>query len=282
MRLTKNQRFGLIVFLVLLVLAWLVTQEPWKRYSPQLGASALPAGPPANIRIAWEDLGTGYPQTSTTDTICSYAGFDLGYNEQYEQAAWVAYELTRSEVESALFERTENFRSDPAIGTGSSDPADYRGSGFDRGHLAPAADMAWDGMAMSESFLMSNMSPQEPSFNRGVWRRLEEQVRQWAVEKERLYIITGPVLEGIDSLIGSNGVGVPRSYFKVLVDLSPPDHSMIAFLIPNQGSSEGLDHFVLAVDSLERLTGYDFFAVAPDQEVIEWLERQADLSTWNF
>ena len=136
-------------------------------------------------------------------------------------------------------------------------------------------------MAMSESFLMSNMSPQAPSFNRGVWRKLETQVRDWAVQKDSIYVITGPVLNPIDTLIGKNEVGVPKYYFKVLVDLSPPDHSFIAFLLPNSGSSMDLDHFAISVDSLELVTGYDFFASAPDLEVIEWLEGKLDLDSWN-
>jgi endonuclease G len=281
MQLSKNQRFGLITFIVLIIAAYLVTMEPWKKSSRDLRTSMVPEGPPANINIQWSDMTTGYPLTSTTDTIRSYSGFDLGYNEQYEQASWVVYVITREEVESGQVDRTDNFRPDTSISTGSAELKDYRGSGFDRGHLAPAGDMKWDRTAMSESFLMSNMSPQEPSFNRGIWKRLEEQVRNWAIEKDSLFVITGPVLESLVSSIGENEVGVPGFYFKVLVDLSPPDHTFIAFMLPNTGSSGNLDQFAITVDSLEQVTGYDFFASAPDQEVIDWLESQLDLGSWN-
>lgn len=281
MQLSKNQRFGLITFIVLIIAAYLVTMEPWKKSSRDLRTSMVPEGPPANINIQWSDMTTGYPLTSTTDTIRSYTGFDLGYNEQYEQASWVVYVITREEVESGQVDRTDNFRPDTSISTGSAELKDYRGSGFDRGHLAPAGDMKWDRTAMSESFLMSNMSPQEPSFNRGIWKRLEEQVRNWAIEKDSLFVLTGPVLESLVSSIGENEVGVPGFYFKVLVDLSPPDHTFIAFMLPNTGSSGNLDQFAITVDSLEQVTGYDFFASAPDQEVIDWLESQLDLGSWN-
>ena len=140
--------------------------------------------------------------------------------------------------------------------------------------------MKWDPLVMSQSFLMSNMSPQLPAFNRGIWRKLETQVRQWAVQKDSLYVITGPLLEPIDSVIGENGVGIPGHYFKVLVDLSPPDHSMIAFLLPHAGSSYPLMQFALTVDSREQFTAYDFFAEAPDQEIIIWLEKQFDPGNW--
>jgi endonuclease G len=281
MRISKNQRFGLISFFVLIIAAYLVTTEPWKNDPRQVQTSMNPETPPMEITIAWDHLSMGYPLTLITDTILSYAGFDLAYNEQYEQAAWVAYILTREEIETGDIGRTDNFRPDPHLLTGSASLADYRGSGFDRGHLAPAGDMKWDTQAMSESFLMSNMSPQTPAFNRGVWRKLETEVRNWAQEKDSLYVITGPVLSPIDSLIGENQVGIPRYYFKVLVDLSPPDHSFIAFLLPNTGSSDSLHRFAITVDSLEKVTGYDFFATAPDQAVMNWLEKEIDLTRWD-
>jgi len=281
MQLSKNQRFGLITFFVLIIAAYLVTTEPWKNDGRQAQTSVNPDTPPMEITIAWDHLSVGYPLAPTSDTILIYKGFDLAYNEQFEQAAWVAYVLTREEIESGNIGRTDNFRPDPNLPTGSASLADYRGSGFDRGHLAPAGDMKWDTHAMSESFLMSNMSPQSPAFNRGIWRKLETKVRNWALEKDSLYVITGPVLSPIDSLIGENQVGIPQYYFKVLVDLSPPDHSFIAFLLPNLGSSDSLHQFAITVDSLEKVTGYDFFAAAPDQDLVNWLEKKIDVNSWD-
>ncbi len=280
MSMTKKERWGLIAFIILIIASILVTTEPWKRSTAEIRGALEPEAPPT-IAIKWVDLALGYPLAHTGDTILTYAGFHLAYNEQFEQAAWVAYVLTRDEIESGTIQRTDNFRSDTSIVTGSASLADYRGSGFDRGHLAPAGDMKWDQLAMSQSFLMSNMSPQLPAFNRGIWRKLETEVRNWALEKDSLYVITGPLFSPADSLIGKNGVGVPGYYFKVLVDLSPPDHDMIAFLLPNSGSSEDLIQFAITVDSLEQLTAYDFFSVAPDQEMIEWLEQRIEPGNWN-
>ena len=280
MSMTKKERWGLIAFITLIIASILVTTEPWKRSTAEIRGALEPEAPPT-IAIKWIDLALGYPLAHTGDTILTYTGFHLAYNEQFEQAAWVAYVLTRDEIESGTIERTDNFRSDTSIVTGSASLADYRGSGFDRGHLAPAGDMKWDQLAMSQSFLMSNMSPQLPAFNRGIWRKLETEVRNWALEKDSLYVITGPLFSPADSLIGKNGVGVPGYYFKVLVDLSPPDHDMIAFLLPNSGSSEDLIQFAITVDSLEQLTAYDFFSVAPDQEMIEWLEQRIEPGNWN-
>ena len=101
------------------------------------------------------------------------------------------------------------------------------------------------------------------------------------MEKDSIYVVTGPVLSTVQTTIGESSVGVPGYYFKVLADLSPPDHSLIAFLLPNQRSGEPLETFAVSVDSLELFTGYDFFASAPDQAIVEWLERQLDLESWN-
>lgn len=281
MSMTKKQRFGLIAFIILIIAAYLVTTEPWKRSTAEIQGAMGPETPPANISIVWSSLESGYPRAYTCDTILTYSGFHLAYNEEFEQAAWVAYVLTREEIESGSIERSDNFRADTSIVSGSATLADYRGSGFDRGHLAPAGDMKWSQLAMSQSFLMSNMSPQRPAFNRGIWKELETAVRNWALEKDSLYVITGPLFSQTDSLIGENGVGVPGYYFKVLVDLSPPDHDMIAFLLPNSRSSEDLIHFAMPVDSLEKLSAYDFFAAAPDQEIIEWLEGRIEPDNWN-
>lgn len=276
MTMSKQHRFGLITFFILIILAILVTIEPWKKHTISAETSILEA-PPAPILISWENLSTAYPETRLCDTIRSYKGFDLGYNEGNEQASWVIYILTRAEVEEGRVGRSDNFRSDKSISTGSAALADYRGSGYDRGHLAPAADMKWDQEAMSQSFLLSNMSPQEPSFNRGIWKELEGQVRQWALEKDSLLIVTGPVLADIQNSIGENQVGIPLYYYKIVVDLSPPRHGMIAFLLPNEGSDKDLLYYAISVDSLESFTGYDFFISAPDQQSVEWLEKHPDL-----
>ncbi len=281
MTMTKKRRWGLIFFIILIIAAILVTKEPWKRSSAEMRGSLDTEAPPPVITIKWKDLATGYPRAHTGDTILSYTGFDLAFNEQFEQAAWVAYVLTREEIESGTIERTDNFRADKSIVSGSASPSDYRRSGFDRGHLAPAGDMKWDEEAMSQSFLMTNMSPQRPAFNRGIWRKLETETRNWAIEKDSLYVITGPLFSPADSTIGENEVAIPGYYFKVLVDLSPPDHDMIAFLLPNAGSSEELLSFAIPVDSLEKISAYDFFADAPEQEIIDWLEQSIAPGNWN-
>lgn len=205
------------------------------------------------------------PAFKSGDQVIHHSGYSLLYNETYEQASWVAYELTRGET-GKLYERTDRFIPDPKVRTGSATDSDYIGSGYDRGHLAPAADMGWSSAAMSESFYFSNMSPQSPSFNRGIWKRLEELVRTWAVEYESIYIATGPVLRPGLKSIGANHVAVPEYYYKVILDYKAPGIRGIGFIIPNAGSDLSLKRFAVSIDSVERFTGIDFFPSLPDDQ----------------
>jgi len=170
--------------------------------------------------------------------------------------------------------RTDNFRPDPGVSTGTAKLSDYRGSGFDRGHLAPAADMKYTSTSMSESFFMSNMSPQTPSFNRQIWRKIESQFRSWGHEYGKIIIVTGPVLNGnYLGTIGSSKVTVPKYYYKVAIDPENLERN-IAILIENKSSSESTKDFVVSIDSLEAFTGIDFFHKLDDS-----LETQIESTT---
>ena len=202
---------------------------------------------------ASDNLTLGAPSTNVC--IVDRPGYALGYSEEHEQAAWVIYKLTAEEAQGTI-DRTDDFRPGPEIPTGSATLADYRRSGYDRGHLAPAADMAWDTLAMHDSFYLSNMSPQNPSFNRGVWKRLEAHVRDVAIEEGYVWVVTGPVLEPGLKTIGPDSVSVPGFYFKVLLD---PAGELTAYLLPNAGSKLDLSAFEVQVDSVEAVTGLEIY-----------------------
>ncbi len=235
---------------------------------------------PTSFRVRWVS-GLELPQlNSVNDKVIRKTGFSLLYNEVHEQASWVAYQLTQSETQGFI-ERTDNFRVDPMVKTGSATSADYQGSGYDRGHLAPAGDMGWSSLAMSESFYYSNMSPQVPAFNRGIWKRLEEQVRFWAVDNDTVYVVTGPVLSGDLPKIGPSQVSVPRYYYKVLLDYSEPKVKGIGFVMPNMGLKLPLQNYAVSIDSVERLTGINFFPKLVDNQE-EIIEKTVCLSCWNW
>jgi endonuclease G len=216
---------------------------------------------------------------STTGQIVKHTYYTLSYSEKDEQPEWVYYELT-SEMVRGRQSRSDDYREDFQISTISAQLEDYRGSGYDRGHLCPAGDMKLNLTSMSESFYLSNMSPQEKNFNAGIWNTLEDWVRKWALTCGRIYIVTGGVLTSNKGKIGSNGVSIPKYFYKVIYDPRGQGR-MIAFLIPNEDSDKPLQNFVVTVDSLESLTRIDFFPEFPDS-IENQLESSINLSSWSF
>lgn len=214
--------------------------------------------------------------TSTRGQIYKHSYYSLSYSEADEQAEWVYYVLT-PELIRGKQSRTDDYRADSLISTISAQLEDYRSSGYDRGHLCPAADMKINRKAMSETFYLSNCSPQDREFNAGIWNTLEEQVRRWAISFGKLYVVTGGVLKHNKGKIGANGVSIPKYYYKVVYD--PRKQKMIAFIMPNENSMKPLQEFVVSVDSLEGMTGIDFFHSLPDTLESE-LERQKELTWW--
>jgi endonuclease G len=241
------------------------------------------------------DLG----QPAINGQLINRIGYSLIYADKHEQAVWVSYKLTRHELSQKVARRKDNFRKDTEIISGSATKEDYAGSGYDRGHLAPAGDMTWSAQAMSESFLLSNITPQVPSVNRGIWRKLENQVRAWAVEYTEVYVITGPILKpnlfaicghlrDSDSpglKIGTNQVEVPRGYYKIIVDFFGPEIKAIAFMVPNRtpGTSHlfySLKSYATSIDTIEALTNIDFLNKLPEN-VQEGLESNIQTSQWS-
>jgi len=224
-----------------------------------------------------------YIPSSSTGQVIHHAHYSLSYSEAHEQAEWVYYELTAFEASNNRYKRTDNFREDYKIRSESAGLSDYRGSGYDRGHLAPAGDMAFSNIAMSESFYMSNMSPQHPSFNRGLWRQLESLTRAWASEYSALYIATGAILEPNLRTIGANQVSIPNYYFKAIMDYDETsgDYRAIAFILPNRKGKGSLQSYVVSIDNLESRTGIDFYPQLSD-EVENRIEANYDLDNWNW
>jgi len=219
-----------------------------------------------------------YPKIDSGESVLHHLYYDFVYDENHEQAKWIFYKLYPSYI-IKTYERKNDFRSDPLVFSGSADHSDYRGSGFDRGHLMPAADMVWSKEALSESFFYSNMSPQHPSFNRGIWKRLESRVRKWVTKSDSLYIITGPKLNMKLNTIGHNEVSVPEYYYKVILKFHQNNTDGIAFLMPNQASKSDLTDYVTAIDALEEDLGIDFFHNLEDSLETS-IENKSDPSKW--
>lgn len=211
--------------------------------------------------------------------IVVHTHYKLAYSEMHEQAIWVFYLLTPDFFNSSIY-RTDDFRVDPLVKTGTAELEDYKGSGFDRGHLCPAADMKLDQASVSETFYMSNISPQDPIFHRQIWGNLEIQVREWAKTEDTIVVVTGPIFRNNRGKIGKDQVTIPGYYYKVILDLTGKK-KMIALVIKNSFERKAIEKCVVSVDSVETLTGIDFFAGLPN-DVEKKLEGNSDLSLWSF
>ena len=225
----------------------------------------------------------------STGEILVRDGYVLSHNNWLKIPNWVAYRISMDSVRG-LAERKNDFRPDPELKPWQrAEPADYRKSGFDQGHMAPAAAMKWSEHAMSESFFLSNMVPQVGAgFNRGIWRILEDKVRQWAVERGEGYVIVGPAFYDTDGdgimkfqLIGKSRVAVPTHCFMILVTKdSAGKLDAIAFLLPNEKlKTSDLDQHLVSIHHIEWLTGLDFLNKLPAEEQNE-LESTSAKELW--
>ena len=212
-----------------------------------------------------------------SDTLVRYDAFNVHFNSGLGIANCVVYELTGNELQGAIG-RSNDFAQDVGV-QGCPSPADYAGSGMDRGHLAPAADFKWSGEAMRQSFLMTNVAPMHKALNEGGWAKLEEKVREWTARDSALLVFTGPVVSGNDTAVASGRVIVPSAYYKVIMAPCVSPMRAIAFIYPNGHSGGRLSRYAVSVDEVERRTGLDFFPHLPAAEQ-ERLEGVVHIDAW--
>ena len=234
----------------------------------------------SNESITTTESSFNYLPTSTTDLVIKHKYYTLSYNEKFEQAEWVAYELKREHLSNTNRKRPY-FIQDKKVKTQSADYRNYKNSGYTKGHLCPAGDRKFSKIAYDETFLTSNISPQKSSFNAGVWNRLEQKTRYWATKDKKLFVVTGGILEKNLSTIGQEKVAVPKKFYKIVLDYSKPEIKAIAFLLPHKTSNAPLYSFVVSIDSVEKLTNIDFFPALPD-ELESKLEASSNYKNWSF
>jgi len=222
-----------------------------------------------------------YGAPSTDAVVLCRTGYVLSHDGSRKVPRWVAYHMTKELIAGGSVPRSDDFRADPDLPAGQrSELSDYRGSGFDRGHMAAAEDMSWDELAMSESFLLSNMAPQVGAgFNNGIWKGLENRVRKWAVERDELYVVTGPIYRGTNiQPIGGNAVNVPTHFYKVIFD--PIRVEAIAFVLPNASNpTSDLPAFITSVREVEQQTGLNFHPNLEDS-VEKLVEEKRQPALW--
>lgn len=224
--------------------------------------------------------------------IVKHSAMALAYDEEHEMARWVMHMVIK-EVADGRTSRTNDFRTDPKVSTGSSEEIDYftkevgddgkmkyDGYGYDRGHLAASADFRWNQSALSESYFYSNMTPQRPEFNRESWAEVENFVRGYAIENNTdIFVVTGPVLsEDLPKVERSpNGMSLPEYHYKVAFD--PVNERAVGFLMPNQRCDGPSESYIKTIDEIEEATGLDFFPNL-DPETAERIEGGIDYKPW--
>ena len=233
-------------------------------YIHRQGGITLPAETaeaPATVSTRLE-----IPETLTrrSEQVIEHLGYTVSYNSFYKTPNWVAWELTRKETEGEEG-RTNKFLPDPELPEPRVTTSDYTRSGYDRGHMAPAADMKWSRQAMKESFYMSNICPQNRKLNRDDWGDLEESCRKWAEKYGTVHIACGPIYDTKSpKRIGKSRVAVPDRFFKVVLIYNRKNPMAMGFLFDNKAHHQNLKNYMVTVDKVEEETGLDFFPKVPD------------------
>lgn len=230
-----------------------------------------------------KDKGTKQVVTirSSVDVVMiDHQYFKIAYNSKKRLAEYVTYQLTADHLKSKSAERNNKFIPDPYL-VDKDIPyvvtAEYAKSGYDRGHLAPSADFAWNQEANNMTFVMSNMAPQTPGLNRDAWKRLEDQVRKWACGEEKITVITGPVLTNNLPTLKS-GLEIPQEFFKIVIDETAPKKT-IAFLYHQTDKGNVLSERVVPMNNIEKATGIAFNQDFPELRN-EKMRVPASLNEW--
>lgn len=255
--------------------------------------------------VNYDESALEIPRTirSLPEQILKRVGYITSYNNVTKCPNWVAWKLTREHTDGPYPKTGVPYYSDDGsvIGIGKITPetlknnffidlvaekprqehSDWgeRPSDIDHGHMCPAGDSKWDKAAMNQSYLLTNMCPQNNSLNSGGWRKLEEKCRKWAQKYGEIYIVAGPIFyDGVKNTFGANKIAVPDAFFKVvLCMLGNP--KAIGFIYENDFSSQSMNNKCCTVDHVEEVTGFDFFYNLPD-DVENAVESMSNINAW--
>ena len=262
----KKKVLYLSLFAALLVSAWFVLRSSGKEEARVPETVALP-----------ESKGLELPEYSVDEDIIVHTGYTASYNHQTLVPNWVAWELTAEEVEGDC-NGSYSFSRDPDVKNPKAQREDYKNSGYDKGHMAPRADMKWSEKALEESYYFTNICPQNHQMNSQGWRKIEELTRSLAKHYGSVFIVCGPIFdEHRYGTIGKNGLQVPDRFFKALAINVDGDVKTVAFLMDNNKQNKSPKHYAVSVDSVEAVIGRNLFP-----QVGETAEQTFDWTFWTF
>lgn len=211
-----------------------------------------------------------------------YKGYTVCYDEANRIPLWVAYELTNEEANGTVGRSGKYFRPDEKLNVAQAENSDYHGSGWSRGHMAPAGDFKWDDGAMWDTFYYTNCCPQDEKLNNGSWNVLENKVRTWARRFGSVFVITGPIVgQNQAGKIGAHSIVVPDAFFKAVLVYSDEAYHGIAFVMLNNSTPQKLLESYMSINDLEKISGNDFFP-ALDDSIEEDVEASVDLNLWKI
>ena len=275
----SSQRLGCIIAVIVLIPICYGLYLYYQQYSVQHSSSQNQTETSVSRPIpSGKDLEIPVSLVPRQEQIIHHKGYTVSYNKDLKIPNWVSYELTRQETKGKE-KRSDNFIADPLVKGAIATNADYARSGYDKGHMAPAADMKWSPEVIKESFYFSNMCPQHPQLNRRGWKNLEEKIRDWAIADSAIIIICGPIINQSSRTIGKNKVAVPERFFKVVLSPFVKPVRGIGFLFNNRQAVEPLSTYAVTIDSIEKLTNMDFFSPLPD-EIENEVEANANYYQW--
>jgi len=242
--------------------------------------SARPAIPSAKT-LPKQNPKLELPASDNHDVIVSHMGYTASYNQEWLISNWVAYELTRDELDGNEKGET-SFQWDPDIKGRQAWREDYSGSGWDKGHLIPRADLKWSAKAYSESFYFTNICPQNHDFNAGAWLTTENMARRIARQYGSVYVVCGPlVYDNQYGTIGEHKVTVPDAFFKAFLICDDGEYSAIGIVMNNSPERQNLKSCTMTVDELENKCGLDLFH-GLNNAIQENVEARIDWSKWGI
>ncbi|MDE6093564.1 MAG: DNA/RNA non-specific endonuclease [Muribaculaceae bacterium] len=276
-RRNRVRRAALAVCLLILSVAFLLPDDA--------GMTARRVENGADVAAAmmtndWNDYAAAETNADLDLIMIDYSGFKVSFNPVAHIPNWVAWTITADRLSHPVVSRSQGSFSTDRNVAGCATAADYRRSGYDRGHMAPAADMKWDSQAMKDCFMFTNIAPQATSLNTGAWNKLEQACRNIASVDSlgKAVVICGPVMtQGYRTTIGDSQVVVPPAFFKVvLYRRADGNPATIGFIMNNGKVDGGMQSCAMTVDRVEEITGHDFFTTLPDS-----IERAIE-STFDF
>ncbi|SFG16818.1 DNA/RNA non-specific endonuclease [Prevotella sp. KH2C16] len=267
---------------IMLLAACGQSQKPQAAIGRMAGLYESPAEPAQAMRPRLKTV-TKFelpvPLKDRPEQILTRMGYTVSYNRETKTPNWVAWHLTRQHTYGRAQRSQEMFTEDESVDAPRATDQDYYNSRYDRGHMCPAGDNKWDENALRQSFLFTNICPQNHNLNRYEWNDIEILCRSWAREYGSVDVVCGPVFSGERKTIGRNKVRVPDAFFKVVLCRNSGAKA-IGFVYQNTGKKQNVYDCIRTVDEIERLTGIDFFP-ALDDRTEERVEAEARIKSWN-